>query len=390
MSNNKINLLIEAGPAVDTKKSGVGNYVSDFLDSLSKYNNNQFNLFAYFFDFLGRNKKHINSNNIINKPIKYTPGKLISVFKLIGKRPYLELLLRNRFEFIIYTNYVSLPTSNNTPSALVVYDLGFIDCPEYVQDNNLKYLQKFCTKSIVESDLIITISEFTKERIEKEFPSTKNKIVITHIPPRKINVINTNLNKRLTGLGVLNNKYILYLGTLEPRKNLVNLIKAYHALPQSVKDEYGLVLAGGSGWKDAEIVNTIQKAKDDKLNIITPGYISEDEKQALYSNASLFVLPSHYEGFGMPILEAMQYNIPLAISDIPVFHEVAGNTAVYFNKDDPTDISNKLNKLISDKSLQKKLKSAYHEQLAKFSWNKNAKLVLGAIEQILEENHENH
>jgi glycosyltransferase involved in cell wall biosynthesis len=148
-------------------------------------------------------------------------------------------------------------------------------------------------------------------------------------------------------------KYILFVGSIEPRKNIQNLVEAYTKLPMFIKDTYSLVLAGGKGWKDEQILASIKDAQNNGNKIIQTGYITEAEKDALYKDASLFVLPSHYEGFGMPIYEAMQYKIPIVASNIPVFNEIAGDSITYFDKDSVGDIANVMEKIISSKSLQK-------------------------------------
>ena len=179
-------------------------------------------------------------------------------------------------------------------------------------------------------------------------------------------------------------KYILYLGTIEPRKNLKNLIIAYSLLPEKIRSTHPLVLAGGKGWKDEEIRQAISDYKSKGYNIITTGYITDEEKAVLYKNTACFTLPSHYEGFGMPILEAMQYSIPVAISDIPVFHEVAGQAAVYFNQDDPDSIATAISKLLDDAKLRQNLARHQSKELAKYSWKSNANLVIKAFQALID------
>jgi glycosyltransferase involved in cell wall biosynthesis len=144
-------------------------------------------------------------------------------------------------------------------------------------------------------------------------------------------------------------------------------------LPEKTRSNYQLVLAGGYGWKIDNELDYIKKLNDE--NIIITGYISDDQKNWLYKNASVFVLPSHYEGFGMPILEAMSFGTPTAVSDIAVFKEVSGNASLYFDKDNPKDISNKLDSLLNNKELQNKLSALGNQRLKKYSWQENAKKI---------------
>ncbi len=377
----KLRLLFDAGPMFDRQKTGVGYYVASLTNSLQTYHADQLEMTGYYFNFLHRNPHKAPRDSPINfKEIRFTPGKLLSLCRRLHFQPYLEVSIRQKSDLVLFTNYVALPLLAHQKMALVIYDVSFLDVPEYTQAVNLAYLQRFCPPSIKRADVIITISEFTKERIAHHFPDLKAQIVVTHIPPIDTPITTTNLTERLTKLGVNSKRYILYVGTIEPRKNLENLLEAYQKLDPKLRDSYALVLAGGRGWKDEAIMKRVADYQSQKLNIILTGYISETEKSALYSNAACFVMASHYEGFGMPILEAMQHDVPTAVSDIPVFHEVAGEASVYFNKDDPSDIAQKLSRLLTDTAYASKLVELGHERLQSFSWQTNAEKVFKALE----------
>ncbi len=376
--NKKIDILIEVSPAINSNKSGVGYYVDGLVRSFSKYNN----IYGYYFNFFNKNKI-ITSYKIKLYAIKLIPSKVISIFKLVGKLPYIEIFVQKKFDFILYTNYISLPILRKTRYGLVVYDLGFIDCPEYIQEKNLQYLKKFCPDSIKQADLILTISQFTKNRIEQNFPTTKGKIIVTYIPPVNKPVTFTQTNTKDVVFNT--SKYILFVGSIEPRKNIENLVKAYLNLPVPMRKEYSLILAGGKGWKDESLLRLIEYNQRMGENIITTGYISDQHKDKLYRSASLFVLPSHYEGFGMPVLEAMQYNIPIALSDIPVFKEIAGDSVNYFNKDSVNDIAKVIEKTLTSEVLKPNQENIYTNILAKYSWKDNVKIVTKAIDKCLME-----
>jgi glycosyltransferase involved in cell wall biosynthesis len=383
-------VLIEASSAVDAGKSGVGYYVLGLLSHIKK--NNKYTFFAYYFNFLSRNTKSLNniSSGLKLIVIKYVPGKIISIFKYINRRAPIELFIKRRFDFILFTNYVALPSLRKTPYGVIVYDLSFLDCPEYLREKNLKYLTLFSPPSIAEASLVVTISEFTKARLRHHFPNLKAKIVVTHIPPVTQKKTTKVVESTATGaLSSIKGKYILYVGTVEPRKNITKLVKAYSMLPKAIKESYSLVIAGGKGWKNEEIYKTMDHFIEQGEKIVHTGYVSETDKERLYKNTSLFVLPSHYEGFGMPILEAMQYDIPLAISDLEVFHEVAGDLAVYFDQNNEKDIAKKILIALEKNKSQAELRSKYKKHLAQYSWSNNIGIVFGAIDNILEEKSDN-
>jgi alpha-1,3-rhamnosyl/mannosyltransferase len=313
------------------------------------------------------------------RKIRLVPGKLISVCRRLGFQPWLEVFVRQKADSVIFTNYVSLPQLRRRKTALIVYDLGFLDTPDFTQSRNLAYLRRFCSPSIRRADVIITISEFTRQRLKHHFPDLKAKLVVTPIPPMGASLGKSRLNDSLASKGVRERGYILYVGTIEPRKNLATLIEAYAELDPALRSKYSLVLAGGKGWKDEAILAAVAEQQSKGLDVILTGYVSEDEKNSLYANAACFVLPSHYEGFGMPVLEAMQHGIPVLLSDIPVFHEVADDAAVYFDKDRVDDIAAALASLLRDPARQKSLAGKGKARLGAFSWQENAAKVYQAL-----------
>lgn len=376
----KTEILFDASPMVDSQKTGVGYYVDQLIKNIGREYGNKNNITGYYFDFMALNHKHQDPvAGISFQKIWLVPGKLLSLCRKLGFQPFLEFFIFKKSAATLFTNYVSIPQINRTHKSLVVYDLGFLDCPEYIQKNNLSFLSKFCPPSIQSADSIITISEFTKSRIKHYFPDIKAPIVVTHIPPANFEVQKVSLTKRLNSFGIRKNGYLLFVGTIEPRKNIDTLVDAYCALDESIRKNYSLVLAGGSGWDNERMLQRINALKRDGFKILLTGYVTDEEKVALYTNASAFVLASHYEGFGMPILEAMQFKLPVILSDIPVFHEVAGDAAAYFNKDSSTDLSILISAVLNDKTLRKKLVNKSEGVLDKFSWTDNAKRVYELI-----------
>ena len=359
---------------IDSQKSGVGYFVDSLISSLASNYHNQMKLEGFYFDFLKRGNKHPHTSRVKFRKIWLLPGKLLSICRRFGFQPWLNVFLRVNADIIIFTNYVSLPLFKKIKTAVIIYDLGFLDVPEYVQEKNLAYLKRFCPRSIESADFIITISEFTKKRIENYYPESRNNILVLPIPPDpNRHDRSAVLTKDMISMGIHDDGYLLFVGTLEPRKNIINLIKAYCSLDTHLKEQYSLVLAGGKGWKDGSIRRLIE-SKQLNNNIITTGYISDSEKNALYNNARGFIMPSHYEGFGMPILEAMQYNIPVAASNIEVFNEVAGDAALYFNKDSVEDMTKVLENLLTNKEARSLLIKKSSVQLKKYSWANNSKI----------------
>lgn len=367
MAHQKIRILFDANPLLNQKKSGVGYYTYNLIESLARQHADEIELIGYYF---GQSPAQItlpNYENITYKSIKWFHPKILSVMRRLGFQPPIELFIRDRFDLLLGTNFVLLPSVRNTSSIVTVHDLAYLEQPEYVSAANRRFLERFVPRSIKQSSAIITISNSSRSAIAKYYKVPLEKITITPIPP-------INPQKSAEKIDI-EGKYILFVGTIEPRKNITNLLEAYTLLPKDLQDEFSLVLAGGDGWNNDQINNQIELLQSRGFKIITPGYVSDLKKIALYQNASLLVQPSHYEGFGMPILEAMSYGLPVAASNIPVFHEAGGDAVEFFNKDDPEDIAHVIYNLLRDSAQRKLLSQRSLEHVKQFSWIKVAQQV---------------
>ena len=174
--------------------------------------------------------------------------------------------------------------------------------------------------------------------------------------------------------------YILSLGTLEPRKNLTTLVEAYCLLPVEIRKSYSLVLAGKWGWKVEGLERLIDEKRAAGYDIITTGHIDHDDKATFYRNASFYGITTHYEGFGMPLLEALHCGIPTVAVDIPALREV-GDDACLWSASSPEAFASNLTSLISDKTLADNLSQRGIERSTKFSWEKTAQKLVDRLTQ---------
>lgn len=259
----------------------------------------------------------------------------------------------------------------------VIHDISFNFFPRLIKFSDLLFLKLLIPLSLRRADKIIAVSDFTRGQIVDYYNISPKKVFTVH------NAAGDNqtdlLEERIADAKEkykLPEKYILYLGTLQPRKNLPILIEAYAQLPAEIKTEFKLVLAGGKGHNfDVRIEKTAEKYKlsDD---IIFPGYIQEEDKAAVMAGADIFCFPSLYEGFGMPILEAMNLGVPVVASSIPPHREVAGESILYFNPVRADELAQRLQTLILGKDLKEKLIKIGLERAQNFSWTKSAQKYL--------------
>lgn len=386
MKNKKIRIVFDASPLL-ANKTGIAYYIERLVVSLAKQYPDDVELIGFYYNFLGRrSSSHFpTAPNLRYHGVYFIPSKIIYQLRRWNIEIPVEFLTHTRADFILFTNFLGYPKLMRTPSAPVVHDLTYLDLPDYVSAKLRGDLTRFIPKEILRSKFVVTVSEFSKKNIASTYHINPDDILVTPIPPGKpVFHDQKTRDETLKKLGI-NHPFIAFVGTIEPRKNIIKLIRAYMQLPQKLRDKYALVIAGRIGWNCEAEEAELAKAAREGYNIKHLGYISDHEREVLYQSATLFATASHYEGFGMPILEAMSYGTPCAISDIPVFHEVGGTAANYFDQDKPSVIAAHLEALLSDENLLKQLGQQGKKQAESFKWSDVADSVYQKIKRTIDE-----
>ena len=229
------------------------------------------------------------------------------------------------------------------------------------------------------SKALICDSNFTRDELLKYFPDLENKSKVVHLGVSKpeAEVFDSIIEK----LSLLPEEYLLYVGTLAPHKNIVKLIRSFAILVR--QGYYGkLVIAGGKGWMYEEIFEVV-KILNIAEKVVFTGFISQIDLEGLYKYAFALINCSLYEGFGLPPLEGMIRNIPAIVSNIPVFKEVCGDAAIYFNPYDEKDIAEKIASVLNDEQLRKEMIFKGLEKVKEYSWEKCARETLKVYEEVL-------
>ena len=272
-----------------------------------------------------------------------------------------------------------LPIRKKTKVLATVHDVGFKRFPELYKPIQIWYHELTMRKIKRRADIIITISEFSKREIMEFYsvPAEKIRIIYLGYDHDKYYPID---DSRVAGQRqILSDKYsitspyLLYVGRLEKKKNIGNIIKAF----ASVKEEFPdikLVLAGTAGNEELLISETIKKFKLQK-EIILPGYIDSEDLPALIALSEVFVFPTLYEGFGLPIIEAMACGTPVLTSKINPHQEVAGDAAVFADPKDAQEIASGISGLLSDSNFRSQIIARGLERAKLFTWRKTAKEV---------------
>ncbi len=255
-----------------------------------------------------------------------------------------------------------LPLIHPKNSVVTIHGLEYEYCPKTYPYNHLKYLRWSTKYTLKHARKIIAVSENTKKDLIELYKGNPDKIEVVYHGFKHVRPLGSNINM---------DPYILFIGRIEIRKNIHGLIKAFELLKKRYKVPHKLVLAGPiprSGIFDT---------KRSDLKFL--GYVSEQEKLQLFQNAEMFILPSFYEGFGMPILEAQSSGCPVITSNISSMPEVAGQGALLINPKNIEEIAEMMYKIISDSQLKKDLIEKGYENIKRFSWQKCAQETLNVL-----------
>jgi glycosyltransferase involved in cell wall biosynthesis len=266
---------------------------------------------------------------------------------------------------------------------ITVHDLHFLHYPQFMTEESLRHYKGQIEWAVRHADHILVISQATANDL----------INLLNVPTETITVHLLGVNEQFTPLSDadirshtarfdLPDTYILFVGTFEPRKNIVGLLDAYHILRGELPDAPPLVLAGRRGWLFEDIF-----AKVDALNLGDHvAWIEDvpwDDLPAIYNGARVFALPSHYEGFGLTALEAMACGTPPVVANRSSLPEVVGEAGLLVDPDDPADLAAALQQVLQDNDLHDRLREAGLARAAMFTWRKTAEIALTIYRNLL-------
>ncbi len=388
---------VDARVLMDKYYSGVSQYAANLLNAIFALDSdNEYKLFYNSFKNLderfrpwSRANSQVIGSHVPNKIFNYLGQKIFSYPKIDKKLGGVDVFWSPHFNF---TNL-----KKETKRIITVHDLSFLRYPEFFSTRKNIWHKALGVKKIIkEADVVIAVSENTKNDIielvgvapEKiRVVYSGNNIVKKDLSENEKNIFNKEVAEFLTKNN-LTGRLALYLGTIEPRKNISGLIIAYNALRDKDKLEginkfrdLKLVLAGASGWKNKQIYAEWKKSPY-KNDIIFLGYISKKEKEFLYASSAVFVFPSYYEGFGFPPLEAMTYGLPVICSNISSLPEVVADAALIINPFEPKEISEALEIILSNEFLRESFIKKGYERAKIFTWEKTAQEYLKIFKEL--------
>ncbi len=360
-----MNIGIEAERANNPVKTGVEHYAKELIVHLAKIDQkNNYTLYlreqpeSWFFDL---------PKNFVLRIIPFP--KFWTQLRVSYE------MFRNKPD-VLFVPASALPLIHPN-SVITIHDIAWIHFPEAFTGFMKTYLNFSTFQAVTNAKKIIAVSEATKNDLIKKYRLNSTKIVVVphgyESSPKDFNNLSDEIRNQLP------EKYVLFLSTLQPRKNLEKLITAFRLLKEENPDlPHKLVVVGKPGWKFEQILRTIDENKD---IVVYLKHISDSDRWPVYNKADVFVYPSLYEGFGMPLLEAFECEVPAAVANNSSLPEVGGDAALYFDPNSEEEMKNTMKKLIDDSELRAQLIRKGKERLSLYSWERCAKETLEVLEE---------
>lgn len=347
------NIYFDVSAFASSKPSGVVYAAANIIWGVAKRTNSKIIL--------------IGTRDTSNIPAKLTALPNVTVKKLPCSARMLRMISRLPIMLpldtlfgkgtYVFLNFYNFPVTSK--SITFIYDISFLLYPETIQPKNLKFIKGNYQKWVKRSDIIATLTETSKREIIENLHIEAGKTIVVPVPiSEEFKRSDTSQIQTAKSRYKLPDKYVLFLGNIEPRKNLEKLVAAY-AKTATSKSGTSLLIVGADTWKAQPIESAIDNARQHGTNIVMPSeFVRNEDLPSVISGAEFLVQPSLHEGFGVPPTQALACQTPVLVSDIPVMHEVMGDAAQYMNPEDVEDMAaqiDKMSKLVADPNFQNQL-----------------------------------
>lgn len=361
---------------IPLNKSGVGNYAVNLVREIARRDRNN----TYFLLLQSDETSFDDIQNINVHPIRVNSRIFRKLpFRFCLEQVFLPYLIVSRRVHVVHSLHYSFPLARfGTKLAVTLADMTFFLMPMNHTFLKRHYFRTFILLAACLADRIIVVSNSTRRDFLKRFPGAGQKVATIPLgkPDSTIGCEGHSVFAGQPTPFDLDQEYILFIGTLEPRKNVKSLISAYHRLNQT-RPLGPLVVVGAKGWGYDETFQLVSRLGIGEKVIFT-GFIDDREKFALLQNATVFVYPSFYEGFGIPVLEALSLGVPTIASNVSSMPEVAGDAALLVDPRNVEELANALKTLLENPSLRRAMSVKGIEQANQFTWERTALATIGA------------
>lgn len=382
--------IIADGRPLLTRRAGIGQYTYHLLYELTRLHERGEFYISGINNFLNRNrilgvqdiKKYDERLMQIVIEVPFPFRKVIRNFMSRYDR-----LAINKIKPDLYwgTNFLGY-FGDFFKTVITIHDMAYQYYPHTIHPVMYKDLSQKLKDHAHRAHAIIAVSESTKRDIVKflDVPEEKVRVIYNGVNGRFRPIYDKAILELVRQKYRLPDKFILFLGMLEPRKNIVGLIKAYKELTMDPQFKHGLVVVGGKGWYYKEI---FKAAEDLGINeqVVFTGYVPDEDLPAFYNLADVFVYPSLYEGFGIPVVEAMACGIPVIASNVASLPEIGGHACIYISPHSVDEMAKAIHKCLSDVALRNSLKEAGLARVKEFTWENSARKTLKLFQDTIDQ-----
>lgn len=367
-------IAVNARHMMRDRLEGIGTVTDEIMKRITK--DHPDDAFDYYFD-RAPDRDFLHYANVTGYSF-FPPARLPVLIRYWMDNPVRRHVMKQHAD-VFFSPDGFLPMNLRIPKVTMVHDIGFLRNPLHVTPMIRKFYAERMPVFVKEADHIITVSHFSKAEMMEVYNLSSDKVSVVYngvsplfspLPPDKIQEVR---DQYFDGFA-----YFLYLGSIHPRKNIHTLIRAFEKFKEDTGSEFHLVIAGRPSWYTKEIFDHVRKSKWEN-EIHATGFVAADAAKKMIASAHALIYPSRYEGFGLPVIEAMASHTPVICSNVASLPEIAGGAALYFDPGDMEELVGRMKEITTDQALRQKLISAGKERIKLFSWDTAA----GATYEIL-------
>lgn len=359
---------------------GLGRYTHHLMQELVRQRPDD--EFVFFFD-RAYDERYVYGPNVTPVVLR-PPARHPLLWWWWFERALPAALRRHRIDVLFSPdNFCSL--RSEVPTVMTFHDLGYLHFPQQVKRSARWYYQRYFPRYAVRAERLIAISEAVKQDLLRHYPIEDQKMVVAHhAAAGRFAPVDEPTKRRMRERYTQGHPYFLFVGAIQPRKNVANLIRAFTAFKRNTGRSERLVLAGRMAWHTADVRAELARSPF-RSHIVLPGFVDEQTLPRLVGSALVFVLPSYLEGFGLPVLEAQEAGVPVLTTNVSALPEVAGRGALYFPPDDVVLLATLLERLCTDSRTRTQLIERGHRNGQRFSWAASARIVGAEIDAVADQ-----